>query len=173
MAEYAAIIVVAAAVASTAVAAYGAYESHKTASEAADYQAKIASNQAKAAAYSASVRARQERQRTRLIVGRQETLYGASGVSTDVGTPLLVMSESARQGELDALNIEYGGKLARGSFEAESKLRAYEADALLRSGYIRAGSTLLSGAGQAAGLYSRRTPSGTGQSPLVVDMAGP
>ena len=99
------------------------------------------------------------RQRIRTMLSRQRSMYGKSGVATE-GSPLLVMQETADQGEMDALAIRYGGDVeaarVKSGASADASRARSEANLLRiqgrtagRLGYIQAGSTLLQGAGQA------------------------
>lgn len=50
------------------------------------------------------------RRRTRALLAKQLAAYAASGVQSTSGTPLDVMSEDAKQGELDAMTALYNGR---------------------------------------------------------------
>lgn len=154
MGEYAAVVTAVAAVVGTAVSTYAAYSSAEAQSSANKYQSKVARNNALASQYAAEAKARQERKRDKLILSRQRAVFGASGLDPGEGTPLLTMADSARQAELNALNIEWSGRLQSDNFSAESSLRRFEAGAVKEAGYLRAGSSLLSGVSSYAGSRS-------------------
>jgi hypothetical protein len=163
MAEYAGAII---AVIGVAVSTYAAYSAAQDRTKANQYLSKVAANEALARQYQAQVAERQERRRAHLILSSQQAAFGASGLDPNAGSPLLVMADSARQAELDALNIRWSGKLASGSADAESALRRFEAGSESRAGYLRAGSSLLSGGSSAYGAYRAGQPRGTGTSPI-------
>ena len=80
-------------------------------------------------------------------MSRQRALYGKSGVEIE-GSPLLVMEDTAAQGEMDALAIRWGGDVAAARARSEANLMKMQGRTAGRLGAIQAGTTLLSGAGQ-------------------------
>ncbi len=119
--------------AGTALGALGALGQGQASGAAADYNARLAQDEA--TSKEAAQRADAQR---RLSTIRSQ--IGKSG-ATSAGTPLLVLADSAANAEIDALNTRYGGT-------AQSALyRAGGADAR-RAGTIRAGTSLLTGFGQ-------------------------
>ena len=153
MGEYAAAAaVVAAAVISAGAGVYSADAQRRAGNQQADYNAAVAEQDAKAAKAKAEYDEKAHRENVRKILATQRALYGKSGVSME-GSPLLVMEDTQKQGELDALAIRYGGDVASARSRSEANVarmtgrnNAYAA----KAGYIQAGSTLLSGAAGAS-----------------------
>src|SRR6267142_1366644 len=97
MAEYAGVIVAVAAVAAAAASAYGAYASGQAQSEAADYNKRVAEDNARLATQQAEIDAQNLSEKQRRLRAAQNVAFGASGVESDEGSPLLVMADTAAQ----------------------------------------------------------------------------
>src|SRR3972149_4814714 len=101
----------------TAVAAVGgayySYESGQPQKKAYKANAAILEQDALAEKQKSQYEEGAHRDRIRQILSRQKALYGKSGVQME-GSPLLVMEDTAAQGEMDALAIRYGGDAAAG-----------------------------------------------------------
>ena len=113
------------------LSAYGRYQEGKAAKQAHDYNAKIAEQKAD---YEES----QSRQRWKRLIGQQTALYAKAGVDISSGSPLLVLSQQAAEGELEALNIRYAGR-------NEAELQKWYGKQAKKAGTIAAASTLLTG----------------------------
>lgn len=150
------IAAVVATVVAAAVSAYGAYEAGQQAEAQAKYQSKIARNQAQAAKNAAEVAEQNRRERDRRIMAEQRALVGGSGLSTE-GAPLLVMLDSAKEAELDAIRLRYGGSLQSGGFLDQAKLFQFQGRQAAQAGTTQAGTTLITGATSAVGTYGRAT----------------
>lgn len=140
------------AVVSAGTAVYSADTQRRAGNQQADYNAAVAEQDARAAKDKAEYDEKAHRENVRKILATQRALYGKSGLSME-GSPLLVMEDTEKQGELDALAIRYGGDVASARSRSEANLarmtgrnNAYAA----KGGYIQAGSTLLSGAASAS-----------------------
>ena len=118
----------------SAVGAIGQMEAASAQAEAMEYNAQLAENQA--AAEAARIRGEGKRD-----IGRIRANIGKAGVTSE-GTPLLVLSESAANVELDALNAMWSGEQA-------AEVKRMEARATRTAGAFGAGASLLSGVGQA------------------------
>ena len=131
--------------ASAGMAAYGGYKQGEQMASTQKWNASVARANAAAAKEKAAAEEAQTRERYGRVMATQRTLYGASGVDMG-GTPLLVMEEQAKQAEIDALTIRYGGNLlsTRNLNEAESLTQ--QAGATQSAAGIGVGSTLLTGA---------------------------
>lgn len=168
-------IAIAAAVAASALTAYGQLEAGKAAKQAGDYNAAIARNnqiiaerQAEDAVKRGDIAADEQRRKTARIAGAQKAAIGASGIALDSGTPMDIFGDTAAFGELDALTIKsnaareaYGYQVQGMNFEAEGAMARTRGNNAQRASYIQAGSTLLGGAAQAGDMYNRyygRTP---------------
>ena len=149
---YATAAVVAAAVIAAGAGVYSADQQRRAGNQQADYNAAVAEEDAKAAKAKAEYDEKAHRENVRKILATQRALYGKSGLSME-GSPLLVMEDTEKQGELDALAIRYGGDVASARARSEANVakmtgrnNAYAA----KAGYMQAGSTLLSGAASAS-----------------------
>lgn len=136
------------------VAAYGQVEAGKAADKAAQYNAKVAENNALAAQQQAQFEADQQRKRHLRLLGRQKAAFAKSGVYG--GSMEDVIYDSELGGALDELAILYGGNVAAGNQRARALLDRMEGSNARTSGYLSAAGTILTGAGNAAGGYSRR-----------------
>lgn len=157
-------IAAAAALASSVVSAGGAVYSGQMQKQAADYNAQVSNVNALMAENKAKADEQAHRAMVAKILSSQKALYGKSGLSME-GSPLLVMEDTAIQGELDALTIRYGGDVAAAQARSQANIQRMQGSAARTASYITAGSTLLSGASQAAGygMMSRGTTGGTTQ----------
>jgi len=138
------------ALASAGGTAIGAEQQRKASS----YNADVAEQDALAAKDKAEADEQAHRENVRRILASQRALYGASGVDM-AGTPLLVMESTAEQGELDALTIRYGGDVAAAKERSAANLYKMQGRNAMTSGAINAGTTLLAGAGNVAGIYAK------------------
>ena len=151
-AAYAAYAAIAAAAIGAGATVYSADQQRRAGNQQADYNANVAEEEAKAARAKAEYDEKAHRENVRKILATQRALYGKSGVSME-GSPLMVMEDTQKQGELDALAIRYGGDVASARARSEANVakmtgrnNAYAA----KAGYMQAGSTLLSGAASAS-----------------------
>jgi len=81
------------------------------------------------------------RRKTKRMLGTQRALYAKVGVDITSGSPLLIMSETAAEGEYEAEMIKWGGET-----EAQ-QLKRYGKEAK-RAGMIAGTSTFLTGLGK-------------------------
>jgi hypothetical protein len=147
------VIGVVAAVAGTAMSAYGQIQAGNAAEAAAQYNATIAQQQAAEKAQAAKSQAFNLSEQRRMTIGKQIAAYGASGVSPNSGTPLDVLSHTASEYERD---IQYAGIEAGEATQAgyeQAQLDLMYGKQAQTAGWIGAGSTLFSGLGKAAGMY--------------------
>lgn len=112
--------------------------------KAADYNAQMAQQQSVAAQQQAAAQADTQRRRAQRQIGSMEASYAASGLSLE-GSPLEVLEQSARDAELDRQNILYGGSLRSTGYQNTASLESAKGQNAMTSGFLRAGSTLLSG----------------------------
>ena len=132
--------------------AYGQYEQGQAQKKWGSYSAAVAERDAETARMNAEYEAGVHRKETQRLLGRQRALYGKSGVTFE-GSPLLMMAETAAEGELDALMIKREGELRAQGYHSEATLSRMRGRAAQSAGYYGAGSTLLTGAGQTAYQY--------------------
>jgi hypothetical protein len=155
-----------------AVSAKGQMDQAKAANAQADYQSKVAANNAASAEMEAKYAEQQgqrnaeaQRRRVAVMVGAQRAKMGASGAVVDSGSFLDLTLDTVKQGELDAMALREEGDLeawrARtqgANFQAQSKLYGMSKT----NPYIGATGTLLQGAGQAGMGYSSMMGGGSG-----------
>lgn len=131
----------------SAVSAAGSIAQGNAQAQAAEYNAAVHKNNAiaenRAAAYEASATQR----RVEGIVSSQRAAYGKAGVVG--GTPLAVQSGTAREGAMDVLATLYSGTMAGNRETAAANLSEMEASSARIGGFLGAGSTLLTGFGNA------------------------
>jgi len=141
-------VAVAVAVVSAGVSAYSQYSAGENAAEEADYNAKVAEQNALAEKDKASYDENIHRDNVRKLLSTQRALYGKSGVDM-TGSPLLVMEDTAAKSEIDALAIRHGGDIAAAQQRSAATLSKMRGKNAQTAGYIGAGSSLLSGASSA------------------------
>ena len=141
-----AVIIIAAVVAAAAAVDQG-IQAKKTA----DAQAKVQRQQAERERLdAANAESDFRRQQSRLLAARRAAL-GGSGVESGVGSPLLVSEDFASETELQALRIRSGGELRGTRLEQQSELTRFAGKNARTQGFLRGGSLLASGGGQAFG----------------------
>lgn len=140
---------------SAAVGAVGAIRQGNATAKAAKTNALFQQRNAVIARQQAAEDADRSRRAARRRLGALRAGFGASGVSLE-GSPLDVLEDQAMESELDALTIQYQGELSAIGLESEAALSRERARASKTAGYLKAGSSLLTGA---ADVYSS-LPSG-------------
>lgn len=157
--------VIAVVVAGVAISAFAAAEQGRAAKKEADFRARLAEQDAEVERQKAArelVVARQSEEDFRRdqsnLMGTRRARLGATGVEPGAGSPLLVSEDFAAEGELQALRIRAGGEVAATRLEqsalrleSEASLFRFSGRSAQRAGQLRAGSLLVSGAGQAFG----------------------
>lgn len=159
------VIAIATTLIGTGVSAYGQYQAAQAANKQADYQSKVAANNAATAEMEARYaedqgqrNAETQRRKTAIMIGSQRARAGASGAVVDSGSFLDLTLDTAMQGELDAMALLNEGKMeawrnrVQGTnYKAQSKLYGMSKT----NPYIGAAGTLLQGAGSAGmGYYN-------------------
>lgn len=153
------------AAAGTALTAYGQYASSEAQNKQAEFQSKVAANNAATAEMEAKYAEQQgeknaeaQRRKTAVMIGAQRARMGSSGAVADTGSFLDIELDTAKMGELDALALREEGQLA--AWRARTQGANYTAQSQLygmskSNSFLAAGGTLLSGAGQVGmGYYS-------------------
>lgn len=134
----------------------GSVASGVSANNVAQYNAKVAENNAKAERERAAYEAGITRDRVRQVVGAQRAAGAASGLDITSGTPVAVLGDSAKAGELDVLSRLYSGESAAIAYQNDAERMRAEGRAQQTAGFINAGTSLLSGLGRMAN--RRSTP---------------
>lgn len=125
--------------------AAGAEQEADARSAAANYNASIANQNADLSLQQATEQERQQREYAYQALGNERASYGASGVSMS-GSALDVLQESARNAELDALNIRHAGQVKAWQYRSGARLDSMSANAAQSAGQFGVMSALLSGA---------------------------
>lgn len=141
------------ALAGTAIATYGAVKQGQAASQAADFQASQAKQNAVISTQQAGEDERAFRVFSRQQLGAISEGYGASGVSNE-GSAQDVLESGAQQSELDALKIRYGGQLKAKGYQNTATLSEAESRSASAGGYLSAAGTLASGTAKAGYNFS-------------------
>lgn len=132
---------------SAGVGAYSAYASGKAQSDQAEYQATMAKKQGELSELAARQEAadiEREAQRTR---ARQITQGSAAGVSVSSGGSLWdVIANSAKLAEAERQNTLRAGQLNKEAYGVEAQSYSAAASAAQTGGWLKAGTSLLSGA---------------------------
>ena len=138
---------VAVAAASTALSVYGQYQAGQAAEATANYNAKLAENEALAKEQQSHVESLQmQKNKERLLASQRAGFAKAGAVGTE-GTPLLLMAEQAGTMELDILNQQRNRAMQATALRSEADLQRYTGEQAASAATIGAGATLLSGIG--------------------------
>lgn len=139
-----AIIMAAGATASAGAAVYSGIQQKR----AADYNAKMSEQNAKAIDVQTREAIRRQREQNRAILSAQRASALTSGVA-ETGSTLLVAMENARNLERNVTDIATQGNAQRYAAMNQATLSRFQGNAAMTSGILEGTGTLLSGAGQA------------------------
>ncbi len=139
---------------SAGVGTYGALYSAKAQSNAADFNAKVAANNAGAAVQQAKFDSTQIADATRRNTANQRAAMAASGFDANTGSFTDVSLDTKRQGEMNRLARIYQGRLGSNQQKSQAMLYSSEAGYDKTAGYFGAATTLLGGAAQATNIAS-------------------
>lgn len=140
-------------VAATAVSAVGAISIGMAQSNASEYQANVARQNATAAQQQAQQAADLQARKTQQMLGQTRAAYGASGVTSE-GSPLDILASSASAAEEDRQTILYQGHLRAAGYTSDAQLDSMAADSARTNSYFSATGALLSGGAK----YYGRSP---------------
>lgn len=143
----------------TGLGVVSSIQTAKTQSAQAKYQADVARQNQELAEQQAGAERRQgyenmltQRQETAKLIGRQRAAAGASGAAVDVGSNLDLQSDTAFQGEIDAINAYNKGLDAAYNSQIQAWNYGQQADAYdaaagstKNAGYLNAASTAIGG----------------------------
>ena len=139
-----AVIMAAGATVSAGAAVYSGIQQKK----AADYNAKMSEQNAKAIDVQTREAIRRQRAQNRAILSAQRASALTSGVA-ETGSTLLVAMENARNLERNVTDIATQGNAQRYAAMNQATLSRFQGNAAMTSGILEGTGTLLSGAGQA------------------------
>ena len=131
------------------IGAVGALSSGLSAKAQADTQAKIARQQANQERLNAAANEKEFRDQQDRVMATRRALLGGAGVDPTTGSPLLASADYAGEVELQVLKIRQGGEVSATRLQQQAALYKQAGSAAATSGYLRGGSLLLQGAGNA------------------------
>jgi hypothetical protein len=148
----------------TGLSAYGQYQAGqaaaaegKSAQNMAEYNAALQEREAKQIEARTALEQRRQAEESERRMGTLRAGLGASGAVTTAGSPLMIQAQQASEFELENLMMGYQGReeatAARSGAaisRMEGKTAMQKGKAGKMAGYIGAGSTLLTGFGEAA-----------------------
>lgn len=131
---------------STVVSAGAQFMQGQSAARAASANAAMAEEEAQRSRQAAAAEEQRNREQSRRVISAQRAAYGASGVVSEEGSPLLALADSASEAELDALSIRYSGETQSRRYMAQAASDRASASSYRMQGLVGAGTSLLSGA---------------------------
>lgn len=149
------------------MAAYSSYQQGKDAANIAAMNARQQENAANLANQTAELQKTQtkiaadrHRKEVQKILSSQRAAYSKAGVDINEGTPLFTATDTAAEGELDAMAIELAGSIEEANiisqasqYNFDAKMSGMRGQSAKAAGTIGAGSSLLTGLGQFASGY--------------------
>ena len=132
-----------------AVGAAGAIAAGQAEANAAEFNADMAQQQAERERDIAARDAKDYQRRNSRLLATARARRAGSGV-TSQGSPLMVDEATAAEIELGVQDILAGGAASAYGYQQQAALSRARARSARTAGYLNAGSTLLTGAGQAA-----------------------
>lgn len=143
--------------ASAVVSAVSAIRQGNAAEAAANFNAQVAEQNATIAREQAAAKAKQIDRENYLRLGAIRAAQGKNGGAAGAGSVLDVLSDAAAQGELDKQNALYSGEMAARGYTNTANLDRYSGETARTSGYLKAGSELLSGGANSYVTYNKLT----------------
>jgi len=131
--------------ASAVVSAVSAIRQGNAADAAAQFNARVAEQNAEASRAQARQQAQQIDRENYMRLGAIRAAQGKSGGEAGQGSVLDVLGDVAAQGELEKQNAIYGGEMAARGYTNTANLERTSGGTALMGGYMKAGSELLSG----------------------------
>jgi hypothetical protein len=131
--------------ASTGVSVIGSLTQSKAQSNASNYNATVANQNAQITIDQGNAAALQQGISAQRKIGAMRAAYGASGVSSDAGSPLDVLADSVRSAVLDQQITKYNYGLRALGYKQTAALDSSQAKNASTSGVLNAGSALMSG----------------------------
>ncbi len=102
----------------------------------AQYNADVANQQADESLKQASEQERQQAVYSTQVIGNEKASYGASGVSGGSGSAMDVLQQSARNAEMDALNIRHAGAMKAWAYQSGARLDMMNKDNAEKAGNL-------------------------------------
>ena len=149
------------AAAGTAISAYSAISQGQTAAKAASANAAAQRATALSVENQGAQQAADAQMKAKRVAASGVAAAGAGGVDPNTGTPLTLAGQTAEFGELDSLRIINNASRTAWGYNAGASIDQFQGGQAQTAGYIGAGGSLLSGAGNAyfgganAGLWGK------------------
>lgn len=140
---------------STAVTVYASVQAGNAQKRAAQFNEKVAQNNAIAAQQQGAAAAEEKHREMVQRIGSIEAGYGAAGVTSDSGSALDVLSSSVQQGTLDQLTEKYNYALKGQGYQNSATLDDFQGQNAQFQGDLNATSSLLNGA---SSMYGQAHP---------------
>jgi hypothetical protein len=151
------------AIGSTVLGAAGQVQAGKAQAQADNYNAQVSTmnaelenRKAKDAIERGAKEEQQKRLQTSMLIGKQRAAMAANGVDLSFGSPLDTLVDTAKMGEIDALNIRtnsyreaYEHQTQESNYKSEAAMNRAKAKSDAKAGYIGAMGTILGGGGKA------------------------
>jgi hypothetical protein len=131
--------------AGTLFGAYGQYQAGEESAAVAKYNQQVKEREAQAAEQRSLIESRKQARAAARKMSELQAGLGASGALTTSGAPLKIMSEQAKESELENLEIGLEGSTEAQRLRSEGKMLRREGESQRRASRISAGSTLLTG----------------------------
>ena len=158
------VVGIGAGIAGATISGVGAIQSANAQKQAAEYNAdmmrysaRLSDIRGQQALKKGTLAEKQHRLKVKQLMGQQRASYGGSGVLVDEGSTFDVLAETQHLGDADALTIRHNTAIdvwnikSQGiGFSNQSSLYQSQADSAMAGGYLSAGSSLLTGVGNAA-----------------------
>lgn len=149
-------VLVVAEVVGVALSAYSAIQAGHAQKKAAEYNATVAQQNAKATQQQGAAAAQEQQRQLAQKIGSIQSNVGASGIASDSGSALDTLSSSVQQGTLDQLTTQYNAKLRGAGYTDTSNLDLFQGQNAQQQGYLNATSDALNGASSI--YYRSKTP---------------
>jgi len=146
MAETLVYLAIASAVGGTVMSIQAQQQQTAASRAAAKYNAALAQQKADEARKVGALKTEAKRKETRRTLASQMAGYAKAGV-TPVGTPLSVMTETAKNEALNALLIGREAEITAGERESQAGLFGMQATSIGRAGRLAVGAELIGGVG--------------------------
>lgn len=134
----------------TVVSAVGSIAAGQQQQQVANYNAKVAENTATAERQRASYEAGLIEDDKRRVLAMQRAGAASAGLEVSQGTPVAVLGDSAKAGELDILARKYSGEAAATAYGNDATRFRAEGRAASTAGIIGGFSSILGGFGKMA-----------------------
>ncbi len=137
------------------LSAQAQYQSGRAQQRAYEQRARIDEADAQAARERGILEEGQSRERTKRLLGEQRALYGKAGVALSSGSPLLVLAETAAEGEEEAMAIRAGTNAAYTRGMSQAGLNRFYGRSAYSAGKVGAATTFLNSLAQAGTSYAQ------------------